>query len=133
MKKRFFVVFAAFFVFIMLSTTVQPVGAWLWSNKYNVNVNVTFKPNGGLLAWDAIDCNNAKLYVNGVVYTATVKNPWLSNKCTVSFNNVTVSKNGNYTMNLSYKYYLTNKNTNNSIYLSRPLGSTLTKSLTIYP
>jgi len=110
----------------------ESASAYLWSPTYNVSISLSFKPKTGAQAINAVDCTSAKLYVGGITYTATVSNPWLSNSCKLTFNKVKVNTNGNYTLQVSYKAYFLSSTKSLSVYLSRPIGATLSKSYTVY-
>ncbi|HEY9088894.1 MAG TPA: hypothetical protein VIO36_12050 [Anaerolineaceae bacterium] len=134
--KKAFILFSIVAMLAIFFATPSPTYAWPWSSKYNVKIDLKFKASRGILAGDAVDCKSATLSVGAKTYTASVSNPWLSNNCSLTFNNVDVKTNGNYTVTLKYRYYVGYGSTytkNLTVALSRPVLATLTKAYTIYP
>lgn len=131
--RKFLLAMLASAILLTCLATPRSAYAWHWSSKYNVKVDITFKPTRGTFPINVVDCKKATMSVGGKLYTASVTNPWLSNKCSVSFNGVDVKTSGTYTVKLTYKYYFSDYTKDVYVSLSRPLGATLTRSATVYP
>lgn len=105
-------------VAILFGTIATPSYAYPWSDK--ANLQITVAPTG-ILGVNVIDCSSATLYGNGRSYSASVSNPFLSNKCVFKVSNAFVGKGVNYT--LTFKYYM------NAVGIFRPQ---FTKSVNVY-
>lgn len=117
-------------VSIFAGTIVTPSYAYPWSDK--ANLEVTVSPTG-IMQINALDCSSATLTGNGKSYTASVSNPFLSNKCVFKVSNAYVGKGVYYTLTFKYKYYFSTSTKSVSVYVKRPTLATYSTTVTYRP
>lgn len=126
---RLFVVSLAI-VALFAGTITAPSYAYPGSDK--ANLAITVSPTG-IMAIDAIDCSSATLSGNGKYYTASVSNPFLSNKCVFKISNAYVGNGAYYTLTFKGKYYFSSYTKSVSVYVKRPLLATYSTTISYKP